>query len=280
VIVFDKICAECGVELNIENWSKANMKHPRFQCMSCNSKVRGARREKVKKIVVSEYGGFCVCCKENHFELLTIDHIYGNGAAHRKEIGSAGGNTYDWLIKNNFPKDNFQLLCFNCNCGKRTKEYCPHIKPININDFILNKNFKNNKKIKDKICTNCSIFLNENNKSAKGHNLCKKCKGIGDRHYALCSKIETFEVYGNICVCCGEDNISFLTIDHIDESGASHRKELGIKSGGPTFYSWLKKNNYPRDNFQLLCYNCNCSKHFYGQCPHIAEREQQNLILP
>jgi hypothetical protein len=51
-----------------------------------------------------------------------------NGAAHRKSIGSrtaAGVHTYTWILKNNFP-DGFQVLCMNCNWGKRMNGICPH----------------------------------------------------------------------------------------------------------------------------------------------------------
>lgn len=87
-------------------------------------------------------------------------------------------------------------------------------------------------------------------------------------------KLEVLKEYGNECVCCQEDKIEFLTIDHVDGTGAEHRKSLGLDygrdrgTGGHNFYRWLKKNNYPRDNFQILCFNCNAAKHMYGKCPH------------
>ena len=68
------------------------------------------------------------------------------------------------------------------------------------------------------------------------------------------------------CACCEEAEIGFLTIDHINGiSNREHRKEIG--NGGSNLYSWLKKNNFP-NGFQVLCYNCNCAKGHYGQCPH------------
>jgi hypothetical protein len=80
-------------------------------------------------------------------------------------------------------------------------------------------------------------------------------------------RLETFRHYGGNhpkCVCCGEDNIEFLTIDHINGNGAEHRRSVG---SGANFYFWLKKNNYP-EGFQVLCYNCNCALGHYGYCPH------------
>lgn len=72
--------------------------------------------------------------------------------------------------------------------------------------------------------------------------------------------------YGNICVCCGENNIKFLTIDHINGGGNRHRKQ--INRTGNKFYEWLIKNDFPI-GYQTLCYNCNCGKaHNGGICPH------------
>ncbi len=74
-----------------------------------------------------------------------------------------------------------------------------------------------------------------------------------------------FEVYGNKCVCCGEDRLEFLTIDHVNGHGNQHRKEVG--GSGAVFYRWLIKNDFPQ-GYQALCHNCNFSKSAYGYCPH------------
>lgn len=81
-------------------------------------------------------------------------------------------------------------------------------------------------------------------------------------------KAAAVEAYGGECVCCGETAVAFLTIDHVDGGGAVHRREL---SGGE-IYPWLARNGYPKDGFQLLCWNCNAAKHFEGTCPHQKER--------
>jgi hypothetical protein len=49
-----------------------------------------------------------------------------------------------------------------------------------------------------------------------------------------------------------------LTIDHINNNGNQHRKEIKIKGGIP-FYRWLIRNDFPRE-YQILCWNCNCTK--------------------
>lgn len=69
--------------------------------------------------------------------------------------------------------------------------------------------------------------------------------------------------YGGKCSCCGESNMKFLTIDHINNDGAEHKRKIGRG-----VHRWLKKNNYP-EGFQTLCWNCNCGRARNGGiCPH------------
>jgi hypothetical protein len=87
-------------------------------------------------------------------------------------------------------------------------------------------------------------------------------------------KIVVLEHYSGIppkCACCGESRLEFLSIDHINNDGAKQRKEIGKKYGS-TFARWLIKNDFP-DGYQILCFNCNCAKGFFGYCPHQKERE-------
>lgn len=68
------------------------------------------------------------------------------------------------------------------------------------------------------------------------------------------------------CVCCNEQHVEFLTIDHIDGGGTQHRKALNASS----IYTWLKRNGYP-DGYRTLCFNCNWAVQF-GPCPHEREK--------
>ena len=64
--------------------------------------------------------------------------------------------------------------------------------------------------------------------------------------------------YSNGEMCCNKcrfNNIKALEIDHINNNGCEHRKE--IKGGH--IYKWLIKNNFP-DGFQVLCATCNALK--------------------
>lgn len=73
--------------------------------------------------------------------------------------------------------------------------------------------------------------------------------------------------YGNQCACCGEKEVIFLTLDHINRNGNDQRRKFGIP-GGHAFYRFLRKSGYP-PGYQVLCFNCNSGEHLNGgTCPH------------
>ena len=79
-----------------------------------------------------------------------------------------------------------------------------------------------------------------------------------------------FSAYGGyVCNCCGETIPEFLTLDHINNDGAEHRKMIG--TGGNNLLQWLKKHSFP-EGFQVLCWNCQWGKNLSGECPHKRER--------
>lgn len=143
----NKICKHCLVDLDANNTNKYSFDHAKYMCQKCEKqqaqKKYIARKElireqqriydlSIKIKVIEEYGGKCCCpgCNIDTLEFLTIDHINNDGAEERRQNGKkSGGKLYRWLIKNNFPKDNYQLLCYNCNCAKGFFGYCPHNKP-------------------------------------------------------------------------------------------------------------------------------------------------------
>ena len=88
-------------------------------------------------------------------------------------------------------------------------------------------------------------------------------------------RIEVLEAYGGKCVCCGESNLDFLTLDHVNNDG--HLEEY---RGGPSQYYKLKRDNWP-SNIQILCYNCNCARATnVGICPHQEPGKLMQKKLP
>jgi hypothetical protein len=69
---------------------------------------------------------YCQCpkCNETNVKFLTLDHINGGGNEQRRKLGSSTA-IYKWIIENNFP-EGYQVLCANCNFGKRMYGVCPH----------------------------------------------------------------------------------------------------------------------------------------------------------
>lgn len=83
-------------------------------------------------------------------------------------------------------------------------------------------------------------------------------------------RAEAIEAYGGACVCCGETTPEFLHLDHTNNDGAEHRRELkqgGRGSNSLIVLRWAKDNNWP-DRLQLKCHNCGMAEGFYGYCPH------------
>ena len=79
-----------------------------------------------KKLVFAYYGESCACCGAP--ERLSIDHVNGDGHAHRKELfggsqGRASSGFYHWLVTNGFPPG-YQTLCRSCNSSKGRGARC------------------------------------------------------------------------------------------------------------------------------------------------------------
>ena len=89
--------------------------------------------------------------------------------------------------------------------------------------------------------------------------------GIVHRRKAKLDAVRHYSNGSMVCKCCGESEIDFLTIDHVNGGGTKERKSTG--RGGQSFAIWLRKQGYPK-GFQILCYNCNCAKAFCKVCPH------------
>lgn len=90
-------------------------------------------------------------------------------------------------------------------------------------------------------------------------------------------KILVFSWYGNKCVCCGESDLDFLTLDHIHDDGCKDR--VGQKGAGEPTYKKIRrcgKENL-REDLQILCWNCQWGKRLNGGfCPHHPEVDLRN----
>lgn len=75
--------------------------------------------------------------------------------------------------------------------------------------------------------------------------------------------------YGDACVCCGERDRNFLTLDHVNNDGAQQRR-AGFRGELHRLWALAKRVGWPSD-LQVLCGNCQLGKlRNRGTCPHRA----------
>jgi len=142
-----KNCRVCSTELTNENWMPSLKKKNCIICRECNNtkgrEWRSKNRSKANQYSLNRYfknpkksqeithksrirlridtivayGGKCSICGISDVDVLDIDHISNNRAEHRRQ-GFHGYNLYRLLKKQNFPIDNYQVLCKYCNWKK------------------------------------------------------------------------------------------------------------------------------------------------------------------
>lgn len=112
------LCRNCH-KTKLENYYK-NKEH--------KLELQKRYKKKLRDAAFIAYGGpHCACCGESHGEFLSIDHANGDGAEHRRQIGTATHTLLLWLKRNNYPSG-FRVLCMNCNFSYGIRGYCPHEK--------------------------------------------------------------------------------------------------------------------------------------------------------
>lgn len=120
------------------------------------------------------------------------------------------------------------------------------------------------------LCRNCLKPLAVGSKNfCDFHREKDRIRGrLKEKRLGILLKNECFKHYGNKCSCCGECDLRFLTIDHVNGEGNNHRKKLfKYNVGGVHMYRWLKMNKFP-DGYTILCMNCNWATRYGEACPH------------
>jgi len=151
-----------------------------------------------------------------------------------------------------------EKLCVQCGLTKPASEFYIHT-------------YKNRNPCLYKLCKLCHNADNPNYKPQvpRSEDEKKEASKEKKRKYYQRLKKQVFDAYANICACCGETTPEFLTLDHVNNDGAEHKRQLqgNSRAGGTSVFLDVIRQHFP-DTFQLLCYNCNCSKQFAGGCPH------------
>ena len=107
-------CLECSRKQD-KDWRQRNPEESRAASRRYHERLRAE--------MLAAYGSRCACCGELRAYFLTLDHVLGDGAAERGRTGAY--MLIGELRRRGWPKDGYQLLCFNCNCAKRDRVFCP-----------------------------------------------------------------------------------------------------------------------------------------------------------
>lgn len=114
----------------------------------------------------------------------------------------------------------------------------------------------------EKVCSRCGRSRDERKfpKSIGGgrRNYCFSCRA---RYETARLRLDMYENLGDRCACCGETHPQFLTLEHI----------LGVEGERKPWWQELRqarREGWPRDKYEVLCFNCNCAKGHWGDCPH------------
>lgn len=70
------------------------------------------------------------------------------------------------------------------------------------------------------------------------------------------------DTLGGKCVCCGELELGFLTLEHIHKDGGEHRATK------KNIYCDVIRQGIPKDRYTVLCMNCNHATRYNKICPH------------
>lgn len=112
------VCTHCAVEGKPLKYGTL--------CEGCGLAEK-QRALRIKQEVMNLYGGACACCGEDHIAFLTIDHIPHDGTAKRKSKEHSGGGSLYKKLRRKPVDPTLQVLCWNCNLGRRVTGVCPHI---------------------------------------------------------------------------------------------------------------------------------------------------------
>jgi hypothetical protein len=260
----------------MKDWYARNKEHVR-PTKRASTRAFGRR---VKLRAIDAYGGRCECCGMTDPDVLSIHHTAEVGRRHRAGIGY-GKNFYLWLEKEGFPRDGYRLMCLNCNAGReRNAGVCPHEGreddpeplacpvcggPLDGGNGTRPVCRPCREKLRQEhgnlVLPNCLICGAPTVRPKKGAvYFCPDCaaKRQQQRGRWINRRLlqQVAEHYGGRCASCGEDELLFLTVDHVAGGGAADRK---LGRGGVNMYRWLRDNDYP-EGYQMLCWNCNGKK--------------------
>jgi hypothetical protein len=134
--------------------------------------------------------------------------------------------------------------------------------------------------INTKICYVCGeekslqsfgkYYSRENQSDNLRRNICEFCRK--DRLYAK-FRYFFFKEFDFKCQCCGESDIRFLTLEHVQQDGYKDRGLSPIQ-----LYRKAFEEKYDRSKWSCLCWNCNCATNHHKICPHKSDVSKESYL--
>lgn len=201
-------------------------------------------------------GNKCSFCLETETEFLTMDHINNDGHSDKR----SRRQLYKFII-NNPDQLSLRLLCRNCNSGS-------------FNKLVHNKDSVSKHEFTDVICDKCGSFKIRRHSKHPKYGTRKRIDCLTcNKNNHLSLKLNAFSTLGSVCACCGENEHNKLTIDHVNEDGFVDRSTMSYST--KAFYGKIVNKKLDLSRYQILCWNCNFSKHLgKGICTHFRKEEQ------
>jgi len=235
------------------------------QCVACKAIETKLFNRKRIALAKSLLGSRCNCpgCDEKESQFLEFDHVDNDGFMENYKSANVSAR----FVINNPGQTKLQLLCSNCNHGKRMNNgICPHISSSST-QAVKRLPRKRGNRPTTQHCVHGHIF------SIVGRTPKGKCRECVRIQSAIGQEIvvRAKRVLGNVCNCpgCSVEELLFLNFDHINNDG---HLEVNRSCGSNSARYILKNPDQTR--FQLLCANCNHGKRMNGGvCPHITKGE-------
>lgn len=123
------VCVRCGKEKPSNEMTRRpqTKRGYRGACRACVNEKSRAKWRYYRNLILDTYGRSCACCGESEEIFLALDHILDDGYLDKHPNGEkkSGKELYLLVARQGFP-DKYQILCNNCNWGKKIKGICPH----------------------------------------------------------------------------------------------------------------------------------------------------------
>lgn len=113
-----KFCPRCSTDKPTTDFNRAVRRHDGLSgyCAACMRQLNADLAARQRAQLVDALGGCCATCGFTNPLALQVDHVNGNGNAHRRALNSHSRTLLRLATES---PSAFQLLCANCNNIKR-----------------------------------------------------------------------------------------------------------------------------------------------------------------